>query len=265
MSAEPTVRSDAFTFYALATLSFVESSVPEFVSTLNVMYADDPEMRDWLRETWLREEIEHGRLARTYIAKTWPEFDWQPAYDAFLVRYKPLCDVEYMRPSLALEALSRCVIETETAMIYRCLEAEMSDPELKAMMRKLSSEEVGHYRYFRKTFDRYNAAERHGVIRRLHTIVKRSEMVRDEDIAIAFEPLSDAAFWRGPKPFEEMTWQEFLEVSGDMMKRRLPVEAATRMMFKPLETGVWWRDKPTRALLSFMVKRQYPQLAGGEA
>lgn len=260
MVAESSVRSDAFTFYSLATISFVESSVPEFVSTLNIMYENDPEMKGWLRDTWLPEEIEHGRLAREYVNKTWPEFDWQGAYDAFMARYKPRCDVQYMRPSLALEALSRCVIETETAMIYRCLESYMAEPELKAIMRKLSSEEVGHYRYFRKTFDRYNATEKHGVIRRLRTIVQRSEVVRDEDIAYAFEPLND--FWRAPMPFERMTWDDYLKQGGEVMKRHLPVDAATRMMFKPLETGSWWRDKPVKAILSFMVRRQYPQLAG---
>ncbi|WP_150695159.1 hypothetical protein [Pandoraea terrae] len=233
--------------------------MPEFVETLNQMYAEDDEMQGWLRDTWLPEEVEHGRLARDYIARVWPEFDWHPAYAAFLDRYKPRCDVQYMRPSLALEALSRCVTETQTAMMYRCLESFMPTEELKQMMHKLSAEEVGHYRYFRKTFDRYNAVEQHGVIRRLRTIVARSELVRDEDLAFAFEPLND--FWRSPQPFAPMTWETFLEISGDVMKQYMPVEAAARMMFKPLETGAWWRDRPVRALMTFMVKRQYPQLA----
>ncbi|ODP35267.1 hypothetical protein [Pandoraea sp. ISTKB] len=262
MAAEPSVRSNAFIFYSLATVSFIETSVPEFVSTLNQMYGDDDEMRTWLQDTWLPEEVEHGRLAKDYIARVWPEFDWAQAYDAFLARYKPRCDVQYMRPSLALEALSRCVTETQTAMIYRCLESYMPVEELKQMMHKLSSEEVGHYRYFRKTFDRYNAVEQHGVISRLRTMVARSELVRDEDIAFAFEPLNH--FWRSPPPFETMTWDAFLSMSGDVMKQYMPVEAATRMMFKPLETGSWWRDRPVKALMSFMVRRQYPQL-GSEA
>jgi len=69
MAAEPSVRTNAFIFYSLATVSFIETSVPEFVSTLNQMYGDDDEMRTWLRDTWLPEEVEHGRLAKDYIAR----------------------------------------------------------------------------------------------------------------------------------------------------------------------------------------------------
>jgi hypothetical protein len=117
-------------------------------------------------------------------------------------------------------------------MMYRCIWAYTTDPELKLLMKKLSSDEARHYSYFRRIFERHEATEKNSFVRKLRTISERSELVRDEDIAVAFRPLNEG--WRGEIPFVPFTYAEFLATAEIVMKHYFPFEATTRMLFRPL-------------------------------
>ena len=80
-------------------------------------------------------------------------------------------------------------------MIYRCLADYARDGELAAMLRGMSADEVRHYGYFRRIFERYDARERNTTWRKARTLVARSQLVRDEDVRLAFLPLNSC--WRG--------------------------------------------------------------------
>jgi hypothetical protein len=250
------VRTDAFTFYALASISFLEFTVDTYVDNLVPVFRDDPAVRDWLERVWLPEESEHGRLSRQYVERVWPEFDWVSAYHRFLESYAARCDHHLLRPSPALEALARCVTETETAMVYRCFAAYVSDPALRALLRRMSGDEVRHYAYFRKVFDRYDAIERNTLWRKAATIVRRSQLVRDEDLPLAFAPLNDA--WRSSQPFQPIDYATFFSMVGRFLAHHFPFEEAWRMLFRPLRTGRWF-DTLLIGVLTRLVRRQYPQ------
>jgi hypothetical protein len=184
----------------------------------------------------------------------WPEFDWETGYKAFLRNYRPRCDHQLLRPTPGLEALARCVTETEATMMYRCLGAYTTDPELQSLMRKMSNDEVTHYAYFRKLFTQCNLAEGNSIWRCAITIASRSKVVRDEDIALAFAPVNK--YWNAPKPFQPMCYKEFLRVAGDIIGRSFPSHAAKRMLFSPLRTGKWI-DQALGFALAAVIKRQY--------
>lgn len=251
------IRHDAFTFYSLATVSFLESTVATYVENLFPYFEEDPAALNWLQTVWLREEAEHGRLTQTYLRATWPDFDWQQAYEEFLQSYVPRCDSALLRPSPALEALARCVTETQTSMIYRCFGDYFVDPHLTELMQRLSREEVRHYKYFRRLFEKYERLERNSLWRKIGTLVSRSALVRDEDVALAFRPLN--RHWRGAMPFAPMSYRDFLSRAGQVMRRHFPFEEAKRMLFRPLRSGAW-HEKLLVDCLSVVVKRQYPHL-----
>jgi hypothetical protein len=251
-------RHEAFAFYSVASISFLESTVATYVDNLEPFFRRDAETRRWLRDVWLPEESAHGRLTRDYVARTWPEFDWPRGYARFIAAYGPRCDHVLLRPSPALEALARCVTETETAMIYRCLADYTRDAELGAMLRGMSADEVRHYGYFRRIFERYDARERNSTWRKARTLVARSQLVRDEDVRLAFLPLN--ACWRGRLPFAPLDFDQYLERAGQVMAEHFPFEEAQRMLFRPLRNGRRF-ERRLVWLLGRIVRRQYDRAA----
>jgi hypothetical protein len=251
------MRSDAFTFYALAAVSFLESAARTYVENLSPFFGDDPQISDWLETVWGPEEAAHGELAKAYLGSMWPEFDWASGYQVFLEHYAPRCDSRLLRPSPGLEALARCVTETEATMIYRCIGSYTGDPRLRALMKRLSTDEVRHYAYFRDIFDRHERIAKNSLWRKASTVVGRSKLVRDEDIALAFRPLNSC--WKSRMPFEPMSYAEFLSAAGMVMRQHFPFEPAKRMLFRPLRTDAWLENLAVD-ILAAMVKRQYPHV-----
>jgi len=254
MRHETRARNDGFTFYAIATVSFLETAVPDYVENLVPFYRDRADISGWLASTWLLEESRHGREARAYVENVWPEFDWQSGYECFLAQYRPYCCIEVLRPSPGLEALARCVTETQAAMIYRCIAEYTCDANLKCLLTAMSKEEVRHYAYFRNVFDYYDEQERNSLWRKARTIVDRSELVKEEDLAHAFQPLNK--YWNAKQPFVELTYRQFLASAARVMSTYLPFEAAKRMLFRPLRTGTWHENLAAN-ILAAVVRWQY--------
>ncbi|NND81583.1 MAG: hypothetical protein HKN50_04070 [Gammaproteobacteria bacterium] len=247
-------RTDQFTFYSMTVVSYLESAVPNYVENLDVIYRDNPELVDWLDNVWLHEESEHGVLAKTYVQETWPDYDWEKGYQLFLLDYGPRCAHEELRPTPGLEALARCVTETQATMSYRCLMNYSDDPKLKKLMKKMSTDEVRHYREFRRTFDAYNVTEKNSFLTKARTIIGRSELVKEEDLFMAFKPISQC--WNGPLPFEAWDYDDYLAALARISRQYLPIAEAQKMLFKPMRT----RGRFNNFLVSCMaaiVRRQF--------
>jgi hypothetical protein len=247
-------RTDAFSFYACTMGSFLESTVAVYVENLQPFFGNDEEDDRWLRDVWLLEEAEHGRLTQEYVLAIWPEFDWGRAYGAFLTRYRPRCAFRRLRASPALEALARCVTEAEATMMYRCVARYTSDPTLRLLCQRMSTDEIRHYRYFRDLHHRYEAVERNSIVTRVRVLMNRSQLVLDEDLCLAFESLNAA--WRGPPPFVRSSYRTFLGQAAHVMKVHFPFEEAKRMLFRPLRSGRLFETLAV-SLLAAAVGRQF--------
>lgn len=254
IASRESARADAFTFYSMVVVSYLESAVPNYVENLDVIYQDNPELVDWLDNVWLHEESEHGVLAKNYVEETWPEYNWQKGYDMFLVNYGPRCAHEELRDSPGLEALARCVTETQATMSYRCLMNYSSDPKLIALMKKMSTDEVRHYREFRKTFDKYNLTEKNSFLTKARTIIGRSELVKDEDLFMAFEPI--AVCWNAEPPVPHWEYKDYMDALGKISRQYMPIEEAQKMLFKPMRTKGKLNNFLVNCIAS-IVKRQF--------
>jgi hypothetical protein len=228
---------DGLLFYSLAISSFLESATPEYVRNLRRIFAADAAFADWLADVWEGEEVEHGRLVREVLRSGWPAFDWSAAYVEFTSRYAPRCDASLLRPTPALEALARCVTETQAATYYRALADYSQDTALKALLQRMAADEARHYAAFRRAFLRHNEALGHGILERLRLVVARNRLVREEDLAIAFGSID--AHWRGSRPFAAQDYRGFLDAASRMMRRHFPVRAAARMIVKPITEDGW--------------------------
>lgn len=253
-----TSRNDPFCFYSCTISSFLENTVPTFVENLEPFYRSDGDTLTWLRSVWLPEEAEHARLLKNYVQTVWPEFQWERAYALFCDHYVPQCASEKLRSSPGLEALSRCVIETETAMVYRCIASYAADPELRALMTRISADEVSHYRRFSKIHEQQQAREKTSFLRRARTIIARSELIREEDLSLAFDPIN--AVWEAPPPFELWSYTQFLTCAANIMREHFPFEDARRMLFHPLKSKAP-ASRIAVGVMSWIVSRQYMRYA----
>ena len=248
-------NEDSFLFYSITISSLLESTAGTFVENLEPIYGNDPKLNQWLKTVWLPEELHHGELTKSYVTNTWPGFDWDSAYQQFFKNYQPRCHWENLRRTPALEALTRCVTEAETTMFYRCVEDYARSNQLKELMRQMSKDEARHFGVFRRVFDSYDQVENNSFLKKAQLLVRRSQLIRDEDLAMAFEYLNSS--WKSPKPFQELSYQAFIVRAGEVMSVHFPFEQAKRMLLKPLRT----EGKLNRLaveLVSTLVRRLYP-------
>ncbi len=243
-----------FIFYATASASFLESRVDTYVENLEAIFAGEQGILAWLRDIWLPEESEHGRLLKNYVEGTWPRFDWNRGFTLFSTRYIPRCDHSRLRPSPGLEALARCATETGASMIYRCIGAYAIDPELKALMRRISTDEVRHFRHFRDIHQHYDRTERRSFLCKARIMLARALLVRSEDLALSFEPLNGS--WNGAAPFVPWSYADFLAQTARVMRVHFPHEQAARMLTSPLRTGSI-TSKYAASILATLVNRQF--------
>lgn len=211
-----------------------ESAVPVYVRNLRAFFDSDRSVMTWLTDEWLPEELEHGRLTQNFVEETWPEFDWQSAFNEYLRRI-PTATTEHLRNSPALEALARCVTETHATTMYRCIASYSNDNRLRTLLLRISRDEVRHYKRFRQIFEHRNQAERNSFWRKLRTVLGRSELASGRDMVVTFASLP--THWKEPPPFDPMSFNDFMQRVGVVVTRHYPVGPATRMLLRPIGTG----------------------------
>ncbi len=167
------VRGDRDLFYLLVSASFIESGSDTYAGNLATYYARVPDAAGWLSEHWEAEELQHGLALRRYVEHVWPEFDWERGYARFFGEYSKTCSIDQFEPTEGLEMAARCVVETGTAAYYRALEQASDEPVLRDLTRRISNDEVRHYKHFYHFFNRFAESERLGRLRVLGALARR--------------------------------------------------------------------------------------------
>ena len=218
--------------YLLAAASFIEIASDTYAGNLAEYFMDEPDIAAWLSEQWEVEEIQHGRALRAYVAKVWPEFDWQTAYDSFFVEYAKLCGVEGYESTRGLEMAARCVVETGTSTAYRAIRDFADEPVLARLAENIRNDEVRHYKHFLKFFDRYDARERNGRLRVLSSLKNRLVESCHSDFEIGL--------WHAflqCHPGERRDGKSFARMQSGIVRKvraHYPADQAIRMLLKPL-------------------------------
>ena len=172
-------------FFLLASASFTESGSSLYTRNLLRYFDDDAEISGWLAAHWEPEELQHGRALRTYVARVWPQFDWDVAYGSFLAEYSAGCTVDDLEATKALEMASRCVVETGTAVYYRALQRCAGEPVLQDLCGRITSDEVGHYKHFLRYFKKHDAVEKTGRWSVSGALLRRVVNIRNDDMECA--------------------------------------------------------------------------------
>jgi len=226
------VRAREDLYYMVAGASFVEIASDLYTDNLIRYFEDDPEVVDWLRSKWQLEEVRHGHALRGYVQHVWPEFDWEHAYRNFFDEYSRLCTLDELEPTRGLEMAARCVVETGTATFYHALSEHAVEPVLAGVAARIRAEEVGHYKYFFRFFNKYSDLESLGRWRVLGAIKRRVLEARQSD--------ADCALWHvyTATHGEAANKEEFRLLCrrlGKQLQQRYPMSLATKMLLKPLD------------------------------
>ncbi len=185
--AHERVRDDRRLFYLVTSASFIEITSDLYTQNLVEYFSHDREIAEWLERVWQKEEVQHGAALRRYVETAWPDFDWDAAYRDFLAAYAPLCTVDQLAATRALEMAARCVVETGTATFYRMLSERSREPVLKQLAARISADEVRHYKHFYRWFLRYQAIERPSRAAVLRALWSRAADIEAEDAFCAFK------------------------------------------------------------------------------
>ena len=223
------VSSDERLFYLLASASFVEILSELYTENLIAHYQENRDATLWLKETWQREEVQHGRSFKAYVQSVWPEFDWEKSFAGFMAEYAQLCSVANLESSRALEMVARCVVETGTSTLYRCLHDYAEEPVLKQILANIKADEVRHFGQFRHLFIEHNRIEKRGALPIFHVILKRMREIDGEDGYIAFK---HAYLCRSNCPGNlDLEWRRFKSGLNALIVRHYPFNMAIEMLF----------------------------------
>lgn len=231
------VSVDQRLFYLVACASFIEITSTLYTRNLVDYFRHDSEVVDWLEREWESEELRHGAALKRYVQAAWPDFCWDDAYRTFLALYKPLCTIEQLAGTRALEMAARCVVETGTAAFYRMLSESSEEPVLSGLAAQISADEVRHYKHFYRYFLRYRAVERPGRAAVLRTLWGRLAAIEAEDAFCAYKAVFIAC--HPDCVFQHSDYDAWRDDVLQLVRHHLPHEMAAKMLLKPLDLQAW--------------------------
>jgi hypothetical protein len=221
-------------FHLIASASLMESATDIYTDNLVEYFAGDEEVTSWLAQSWLPEELQHGRALRRYVETAWPEFDWEPAFRGFVEEFRPYCDIS-LEAVRSLELASRCVVETGTASYYTTLSRASPEPVLAMLTRHIADDEVRHYKHFYRYFRKYRNIERPSRAAVVPALWRRLRMTGGDD---SFIVLKHVYRTRHPSsPFDAKVNRNLRSEGRALVRDHFPHEMSVRMLLKPLDLG----------------------------
>ncbi len=220
------LKDNKFLFDIICTASFIEITSNIYEQNLIKFYKEDEEIVSWLKQTWMPEEIQHGKSLRKYINTIWKDFDWDEAYSDFKKEYIPLCKLEYLQKSEAKEMLARMVVETGTSTFYKAISKyanDLNEPILKKIAENISKDEIYHFEIFEKYFKKYCKKENISKTEIIKILYSRLKEASNEDVKIAFKNIN---------PSE--SYEEFNKTVKRFAKKYYPYNMAIKMFIRPL-------------------------------
>jgi hypothetical protein len=237
-------RHNAVMFYGVAAASLLEGGIAQRAHALAAAFAPDAAFCAWVRDSWIPSKSAHAGRTRAYVDTMWPEFDWSAADDDFSTHYRRLAPCGRSNRGLARTALVFSTAAAQAAICYRALGAVADDPDLRRLLHELAADEVAHFECFRRCYEGHRRRERLGMLESFRAVVACASRARDLDVQLAFNSLN-GHHWYGSVPVQDLSYREFVARMANMVRQRLPLRPAQRLLFKPWLNA---RDVPTLAV-----------------
>ena len=233
------VRFNGLAFHSLATASFLETVAPRQATRLSQACGGRPDLAAWLEQVWWPRRAELGRQLRDYIEATWPEFDWNGAYEEFAEAYRPGQAISGGAGGTAVQALALCVISAQSALLYRALGASVDDPALRALTARAATEHAAFFDTLRPIYERGRRLEGLGLIASWQAAGRVCRAARDGAVAAAFRPLAES--WKGASIVPGLSYPEYRNRMSQLVLRCASLGWLERLLLKP------WLERERRA------------------
>jgi hypothetical protein len=222
-------------FYLIASASFVEAATDLYTRNLVDYFSNDDEITVWLKAHWLPEELQHGQALRRYVQLAWPDFDWDGVYERFLPDFTRQCAEDGLEKTRSREMASRCIVEMGTSSYYRALSRMTDEPVLSELTRRISDDEVRHYKHFYSYLKKYQRRE--GERRTGIAIASwnRLRMIDGEDSRIAMRHVYQARNAGGV--LDNRMLKGMRRGWRAMIQAHFPHRMCVQMLLKPLALG----------------------------
>lgn len=246
------VRFNALTFHSLAVASFLETAAPLQAERLIVAFAGHPDVTLWLEQVWWQQRAGLGRRLREYVEMTWPELDWNAAYEEFCQVYRARAALEARGAGVALEALGLCAMAAQAAVFYRALAHSADEPALRTLAREAACDHVTYFEYFRALFERWKRRDRIGLAAGWRALQAACRAARDLKVEAAFAPLGH--YWIGARTVPELAYGEFRPRMALLVRRHAALGTIERLLFRA------WLERGSTAPAPQMPSTQPPRL-----
>jgi hypothetical protein len=229
------VASNDALFYLIAGASFVEATTDLYTQNLMDYFSDDAEITEWLQTHWLPEELQHGKALRHYVQLAWPDFDWDAVYARFQPEFAAQCAEDGVEPTRSREMASRCIVEMGTSGYYRMLSRMTDEPVLTELARRISDDEIQHYKHFYRYLKKYQRREgqrRGGIVGALWN---RLRMIDGEDSRIAMRHIYQAR--NDGRVLDRRVLKSMRRSWRALIQPHFPHRMCVQMLLKPLGLG----------------------------
>lgn len=222
-------------FYLITTASFVKTASRIEAVKLTDYFSNDSEVSGWLNLCWQQEEIQHGQFLKDYIKSTWPQFDWDSAYQFFFTEYAPERMTVPLEGLRSLELASRYLNEMCAAGYYDALSHLRQDHVLSALVKGIRGDELRQSRYFYRYYIRYREIENTHRPQLLRTLLHRLKTYDGDASLLALKHVYGAC--HPGDPFDMSIYLSMQKRCRDMFMCYFPNKMNTRALIKPLELG----------------------------
>jgi hypothetical protein len=226
---------DEAIFYLVGSASFVEAATDLYTQNLVDYFSGDDEITSWLKAHWLPEELQHGKALRRYVQLAWPDFDWDSAYQRFLPEFTRQCAEDGLEKTRSREMASRCIVEMGTSSYYRTLSRMTDEPVLSDLTRRISDDEVRHYKHFYGYLRKYEQCDGHRVGGIVRAMWNRLRMIDGEDSRIAMRHLYRER--NDGRPLDNRMLKGMRRDWRALIQPHFPHRMCVQMLLKPLRLG----------------------------
>ena len=240
------VRANSTLFYSVAAASLLEAVAPVYAQRLIHFLRSDRALQDWIVKRWLPQKAARAKALRDYVQETWPEFDWESAYEHYRACVESEGGLGPRRATLARELLARCVAASQCGVLYGCLGRWADDPRLRTMASTIAHEEALSFRRFRAAYERKARTESLGFASAWQTALACVRTSRDTHLPLVYRAID--AQCSAQMPFPLMRHGEFIKRIRSVIERFCELGAAERLLFNP------WKKR--RTMVKIVEKQQ---------
>ena len=172
----------------IKTAAMVEANAADYVTYLLNVFEGDADFSAVVHQ-WGEEEKQHGAALGRWAEMAQPGFSFEQSLqrvqaDGYQL---PLEETESVRGSRQGELLARCLVESSTTSFYSAIRDATEEPLLRQIATNIASDEVNHYRLFRRHLERYEETQKKlSLIERAKIVIGRINESDDDEFAFAY-------------------------------------------------------------------------------